>query len=489
MSEQVVVPERLAELPPGPRLAAALAAIDRSRLNGFDLVTVLQSQARQVAHEQAQLLADLVAVAHCPPGGPAAPVARVEQISEFAADEIRAALTWTRRAADDQLSLGVAIVERLPEVHRALAAGSIDLPKARVICDGVAVLESAAAERVVAAVIGDAPGLTTGQLRSRLRRLAIAVDPEAAQKRHDQGLAERRLERELLGDGTAVLTGTHLPVGRAAEAAARIDTLARAAKHGGDARSLDQLRADTFLDLLTGAHAEVATGARGDVVLTGARREVATGVRVDRVSGGASDVVSGVDRGLATGAPSASAWVTHPTGSRPAASAEGAARGVVELTVPLTTLMGFAEHPGELGGWGPVIADVARQVVGRRRQAAWRFSVTDQTGRLLHNVATRRRPVTADAEFVRARDRTCRAPGCRVPARRSDLDHVRDWARGGPTTRANLAALCRHDHRLKHEGGWRHRPIAPGVFAWTTALGHTYLVGPDRLTGPERRGP
>lgn len=417
MSERVVVRQDLAELPPGPALAAALASIDRSRLNGFDLVTVLQAQARQVAHEQAQLLADLVAVAHCPPGGPDAPVVRGEKIGEFAADEIRAALTWTRRAADDQLSLAVAVVERLPTVHQALAAGSIDLPKARVICDGVAAPESAVAERVVAEVSGEAPGLTTGRLRMRLRRLAIAVDPEAARRRQAQGVAERRLERELLSDGTAVLAGMHLPPDRAAAAAARVDALVRAAKRTGDGRSLDQLRADTFLDLLEGVHAG------------------------------------------------------HSAGD---------ARGSVELTVPLTTLVGLSEHAGELGGWGPVIADVARQVAAQRRKASWRFSVTDRTGGLVHSVATRRRPVIADAEFVKARDRTCRAPGCRAPARRADLDHIRDWADGGATTPANLAALCRHDHRLKHEGGWRHRPIAPGVFAWTSALGHTYLVGPDR---------
>lgn len=424
MSERVVLREDLAELPPGPALAAVLASIDRSRLNGFDLVTVLQAQARQVAHEQAQLLADLVAVAHCPPGGPDAPVVRRNEIGEFAADEIRAALTWTRRAAEDQLSLAVAVVERLPTVHRALEAGAIDLPKTRVICDGVAALEPAVAERVVAEVIGEAPGLTTGQLRLRLRRLAIAVDPEAARKRQALGLAERRLDRELLSDGTAVLSGLHLSPERAAAAAARVDALAWAAKRDGDGRSLDQLRADTFLDLLEGVH----TG-----------------------------------------------------------HAAGAARGSVELNVPLTTLMGLAEHPGELGGWGPVVADVARQVAAQQRQARWRVSVTDQSGRLIHNVATRRRPRTGDAEFVKARDRTCRAPGCRVPARHTDLDHIRDWARGGPTARANLGALCRHDHRLKHEGGWRHRQIAAGVFAWTSALGHTYLVGPDRPLGPDRR--
>jgi hypothetical protein len=421
-----MLPEDLGEMSPGPELAALLASIDRSRLNGFDLVTVLQAQARQVAHEQARLLADLVAVAHCPPGGPDAPVARSPQVGEFAADEIRAALTWTRRAADDQLALALTVVERLPAVHAALAAGEIDIPRARVICEAVAVLAESAARAVAGEVLGAAGGLTTGQLRARLRRLVIERDPGAAARRCDEAVARRRMERELLADGTAFLAGTHLPAARAAAAAARVDALAWAAKRAGDGRSLDQLRADTFLDLLEGV----------------------------------------------------------PTGHRDAGG-----RGSVELTVPLTTLMGLADEPGELAGWGPVVADVARRVAEQQRRATWRLSVCDAGGRLLWHGVTRRRPDTATRQFVKARDRTCRAPGCRAPSQRADLDHIRHWAAGGATTRDNLAVLCRHDHRLKHDGGWRHRQIAPGVFAWTSALGHTYLVGPDRPpgTGPHHR--
>lgn len=118
MVERVVLPQELEEMPPGPALAAALAGIDRDRLNGFDLVVLMQARARQIAHEQPQLLADAVAVAHCPPGHADSPVARTKDFAAYAADEIRVALTWTRRAA----------VERLPAVHTALMSGAIDLP-------------------------------------------------------------------------------------------------------------------------------------------------------------------------------------------------------------------------------------------------------------------------------------------------------------------------------------------------------------------------
>ncbi len=415
MIERQAIPEGLDEMPPGLRLAGVLSRIDRGRLSGCDLVTVTQARARQVAHEQAELLADLVAVAHCPPSFDDA-VVRSESIGEFADEEIRVALTWTRRAADAQLSLALAVVEKLPAVHAALSAGLIDVPRARVLCDGVCSLDEPTARRVIDQIIGAASGLTTGQIRARLQRLVIAVDPEAAKERAAEAVTGRHVESYLDSAGTATLAGVGLPADRAAAAAERLSAIARTAKAGGDGRSLDQLRADTFLELLEGSFA----------------------------------------------------------GPLPAPR-----RGVVELTVPLATLMRLSEAPGELAGWGPVIADIARQVTEAQTDARWRFSVYDALGRLVRHGNTRRRPTAEMAAAVIARDRTCRSPGCRVPASRSDLDHTRDWAKGGETAETNLGSLCRRHHRTKHQGGWRLRQILPGVFAWTTALGHTHLVGPE----------
>ena len=41
--------------------------------------------------------------------------------------------------------------------------------------------------------------------------------------------------------------------------------------------------------------------------------------------------------------------------------------GGVELRIHLDALAGLAEHPGELKGYGPVVADVARQVVQQQQ--------------------------------------------------------------------------------------------------------------------------
>jgi hypothetical protein len=172
-------------------------------------------------------------------------------------------------------------------------------------------------------------------------------------------------------------------------------------------------------------------------------------------------------------------------------------RGVVELQVPLTALMGLTQLPGELNGFGPVVADVARQVAEQHRDGVWRFSVYSEIGQLLShgvtrarpkragasgsgsNGASRRRPTAEVAAFVRARNRTCVAPGCRVPATSCDLDHVTDWARGGPSDVANIDPKCRLHHRFKHESGARVIKLAPGVVGWQTPRGLQYVSSPD----------
>ena len=88
-------------------------------------------------------------------------------------------------------------------------------------------------------------------------------------------------------------------------------------------------------------------------------------------------------------------------------------------------------------------------------------------------------PTPAQRRYVRARDRSCRHPGCRRPAVRTDLDHVTARAGGGATDCANLCCLCRRHHRLKtHAPGWRFAMTPDGVLSVTTPSGVTRTTRP-----------
>ena len=80
------------------------------------------------------------------------------------------------------------------------------------------------------------------------------------------------------------------------------------------------------------------------------------------------------------------------------------------------------------------------------------------------------------ARRVRLRDGTCRHPGCSVPARHCDIDHVipfdhADPARGGRTVESNLMCLCRGHHRFKTFARWCYRLAADGTLTVTTGGG------------------
>ncbi|AWH93708.1 HNH endonuclease signature motif containing protein [Dietzia lutea] len=89
----------------------------------------------------------------------------------------------------------------------------------------------------------------------------------------------------------------------------------------------------------------------------------------------------------------------------------------------------------------------------------------------------------AMAERIRLRDGTCRHPGCSVPARDCDVDHViafnkRDPELGGPTLEWNLVCLCRKHHREKTFGTNAYRPGPLGELIILTETGHRHRTRP-----------
>ena len=88
------------------------------------------------------------------------------------------------------------------------------------------------------------------------------------------------------------------------------------------------------------------------------------------------------------------------------------------------------------------------------------------------------RPTTAQDEFVRCRDLTCRIPGCDRPAIHTDLDHSNPWP-AGPTHPTNLNDKCRLHHLLKTFcEGWTEHQSPDGTLTITTPTGHTYTTTP-----------
>ncbi|MGH8968018.1 MAG: DUF222 domain-containing protein, partial [Actinomycetes bacterium] len=188
MSVRQLIPEGLAEIPPGPELARVLAGLELSRLSGFDCVEFLKAQYRQANHERARVMAAMAQVGVCGPV-PDDDLTRMVMPDEFSADEVRAALVLTRRAAHAQFWLAYDLVTRLPQVHAAMDPGMLDEPRARVFSEWTIELSPEQAGAVCDALLPRAPKLTTGQLIEQIKKLAIAVDPDWVRRRYEQAVA------------------------------------------------------------------------------------------------------------------------------------------------------------------------------------------------------------------------------------------------------------------------------------------------------------
>nr|WP_300337856.1 HNH endonuclease signature motif containing protein [Actinomyces sp.] len=125
----------------------------------------------------------------------------------------------------------------------------------------------------------------------------------------------------------------------------------------------------------------------------------------------------------------------------------------------------------------PVPAAVA---VALAAGGTWRRLLTDPVSGTVLDVGRRRyRPPAALADAVRARDVSCTHPGCEVPARRCDIDHIRPWSQGGTTSLDNLTLLCQAHHYLKHSPGWSLTRTEDGGLVWRTPTGARYRRDPD----------
>lgn len=405
--------QKLRFMPAGLELAGLLESVDPNLISEQERLELIVAQRRMASHYLAQSFRQIAThFAHNEKVFPGEP----DTAAQLTEVEVGTALHLTSRAAKAEFEIAWGL-SQLPEVWQSFDRGEIDPPKAQVLVEYLAHLGDEESSVVVDQVLGDAPHLTTGQRRARLAQLCLLVNPDESKLRYEKALEQRRVESRPTTEGTADLNGTHLPPDRVEAAYRRLTHLARKLKRRGETGTLDQIRADLLLDLLLGVEESASAGQAND------------------------------------------------------------GQGTVDIRVDLDTPAGLREAPGELLGFGPVISDIARQVAARQRNCRWSWTVTDpETGLPLYNGTTRRRPKAAVHRAVEARNPHCIFPGCRMPARRCDLDHRHLYSHGGPTCVGNLVPLCRRHHVIRHRFGWRHKPLPRGDHLWISPLGRHYTT-------------
>jgi hypothetical protein len=354
------------------------------RMGGLDddsLVGVLRAWRRVGSWAQAREMAVVAELTRrrpqpgTPPGtGDALP----GEVSEFVGDEVAAALTLTIRAGEALVGRALALAARA-QTAAALAAGWIDVPKALVMIELLAPLGPDEAAAVEAAVLPVAAGLTTGQLRAKVARLVLELDPGAARKRREGAEKQAHVACWTDPEGTATLAGRFLPPAQVLAADRRLCAIATAWKKQGAQGGMDLLRAHAFLTLLNGLDTTTPPAA-----LLAPGTEPSPDDPAGPHAHGRTDERAGAH---GQDGPDDHDGQAVPAGLRPAAGpALPPLTGTVQLTIPLLTLLRLADRAGEAPGHGPLHADTCRTLadsMARHHATQWGIVITSPTGQAL----------------------------------------------------------------------------------------------------------
>ncbi len=320
----------------------------------------------------------------------------------------------------------------LPWLGSHLDAGRLDLFRVRPVTDAMRedLAEHAEARARFAGLVrrwfdravADSPVLvnrTYAQIRNHVHYLVTKVLASELDDRFVRRHRQRTVSTYPTGDGMAALV-VDADVVSVARAAHHLDLLARDARSTGDPRSLDQLRSDLAITLLSGSAEAVPPAAPDGEV---------------------------------------GRW----------------ARPIINVTVPVETLMGLCDEPGRMGTT-TLPASLVRHVAGQPG-STWHRLLTDPARGAVELSTERYRPTGPIWREVVAAQPTCFAPTCERPATDCDLDHRRRWPEG-PTSTANLGPACRRHHRAKHSPGARLVTGPDGILRFTTRAGLTHALSP-----------
>ncbi|MDN4161785.1 HNH endonuclease [Nocardioides abyssi] len=159
----------------------------------------------------------------------------------------------------------------------------------------------------------------------------------------------------------------------------------------------------------------------------------------------------------------------------------------VELGLVMTdrSVLGEADDPARVDGYGPVPAELGREILAgalARDEEVWlrRLYASPTTGELVAMDSRGRVFPTGLARFIRLRDQVCRTPWCDAPIRQTD--HAHPAVDGGETSGHNGQGLCEACNHAKQASGWDARPSEDGSIETTTPTGHRHRTRPPPTT-------
>ncbi|WP_242903415.1 HNH endonuclease signature motif containing protein [Actinomadura terrae] len=488
------------------------------------MLQVAAAARRQTSWAQSRELAAVAELARRRENAEASgdPDYRVLPAHESTVEEVAAALTLTSQAAATLLHLAEQLTGPLAATGRALEAGRIDLPKARIISDATDNLPNQVADTLQTAALAKAPTQTTGQLRRRIKRIAHRLDPSSITERRRAAERKRRLELWETPSGTADLAVRDLPSDQAHAIYNKITAAAHGLRHDGDTRPLDNIRADLATRLLQGDNLPTAT----HTLLTTTEEPAPT--PADTAAPHPNHTREPANLHGSTAAPTTPGQ-GKPSKIEPLADAPGARphprqpahphpppaagnklalhpslAGAVTRHLPLASgrarLNPHPDAPPGTTDESSVITELADAIDQRLTHVRQRVhpahlpaaithaarTITTQLTESRHAACQGQdathghpgyRPPAALRREIETRHPTCVFPTCNRQSTHCDLDHTIPW-QPGTTCPCNLAPLCRHHHRLKQTPGWTLHHPWPGLLIWTTPTGTWHTTHP-----------
>ena len=440
---------------PGIQVLVALTNIDPMRLSPSERVDYLTALEKQSGWLQALMQVAIVAVAG----------ARAEEdrgkfagVDDPQREEIASALNLPPVTAQSRIDVARTLTQHLPATCIALANGEISSAQATVIAK-----ESAALLRkginldqlrfLEETAIAYSEFHTPTQVTNKVRSIVAKLEPAEFEVVVAEAVQGRRVTFSAQPHGMAQIMAL-LPAAEAQTVWLAIDKLARSNRDKG-------LSVEVNL-------AEESNRKKGSNRTEGLNRTSETQL---------PDFMSSQLEPLTLDQLRADALSAIAEQFLEKTAGENLAHGrpvTLNLTLDLPTFLGLDEKPGILAGYGEIPASTARLLA---TDAKWRRFITDPlTGNLLDYGRTTYEPPQALVDFIVARDRRCRFPGCRQPARVCDIDHAIPWEEGGETSKENLGLLCRRHHRMKTHGGWKLISFADGSCEWTSPEGKRFPV-------------